>query len=103
MKTEEGYSADIYPWRYTYVRTMSAQHHLMKDLCLTRDIPREMLCGHRAYIVRTYISPGIFFGFQLSTLNEQLNFTVEPKQSNILVILISKTMFLLMFDISNHF
>ena len=25
LKTGEGYSADIYPWRYTYVRTMSAQ------------------------------------------------------------------------------
>ena len=42
---------------------MSAQH-LTKDICPTRDIPREMLCGH--------IAPGIyvrtisFFGFQLS-------------------------------------
>ena len=32
-----------------YVRTMSAQH-LTKDICLTRDIPREMLCGHFADI-----------------------------------------------------
>ena len=43
VKTEEGFSADIYPWRY-----MSAQH-LTKDICLTR----EMLCGHSADIVRT--------------------------------------------------
>ena len=28
---------------------MSAQH-LTKDICLTRDIPREMLCGHSADI-----------------------------------------------------
>ena len=36
------------------VRTMSAQH-LTKDICLTR----EMLCGHSAEIVRTYISRDI--------------------------------------------
>ena len=55
-----------------YVRTMSAQH-LAKDICLTR----EMLCGHSADIVRTYISRDIcphnvrtisFFGFQLCCL-----------------------------------
>ena len=80
VKTEEGYSADIYPWRYTSalcphnVRTMSAQH-------LPREtyILREMLCGHSADIVRTYISRDIcphnvrtisFFGFQLR--NERL-------------------------------
>ena len=49
---------------------MSAQHPT-KDICLTR----EMLCGHSADIVRTYISRDIclnnvrtisFFGFQLS-------------------------------------
>ena len=36
-------------------RTMSA-HHLTKDICLTR----EMLCGHSADIVRTYISRDIY-------------------------------------------
>ena len=40
------------------VCTMSAQH-LTKDICLTRDIPREMLCEHSADIVRTYISRDI--------------------------------------------
>ena len=37
-----------------YVRTISAQH-LTKDICLTREI----LCGHSAVIVRTYISRNI--------------------------------------------
>ena len=43
------------------VHTMSAQH-LTKDICLTMKktyIPREMLCGHSAVIVRTYISRDI--------------------------------------------
>ena len=72
LKTEEGYSAAIVR---TYipgdicshnVRTMSAQH-LTKDICLMR----EMLCGHSADIVWTYIFRDIchvrtmsFFGFQ---------------------------------------
>ena len=51
LKTEEGYSADIYP----NVRTMSAQH-LTRNMCLFH---REMLCGHSADIVRTYISKDI--------------------------------------------
>ena len=45
VKTEEGYSADIHISLEIYVRTMSAQH-LTKDICLTRDICCEMLCGH---------------------------------------------------------
>ena len=39
VKTEEGYSAGLYPWRY------------MSALCLhnkKRHIPREMLCGRSA-------------------------------------------------------
>ena len=49
----------------------------MKDICLTR----EMLCGHSADIVRTYISRNIcphnvrtisFFGFQLRNLQKQV-------------------------------
>ena len=52
LKTEEGYSADIYPWR-----CMSAQH-VTRDICLFR----EMFCGNCAdiaAIVRTYISRDI--------------------------------------------
>ena len=64
MKTEEGYSADIYPWRYMsaqcpyYVRTTSHEGYMSHE----GDVVRK-LCGH--------ISPGIyvrtisFFGFQL--------------------------------------
>ena len=38
VKTGEGFSADIYPWRIEiYVRTMSTQH-LTRDICLARDI-----------------------------------------------------------------
>ena len=64
LKTEEGYSADIYTWRY------------MSTLCLTRDICLFHISFVRccADLVRTlcgHISPGIyvrtifFFGFQL--------------------------------------
>ena len=49
VKTEEGYSADIHPWRY-----MSAQcpHYVSMKKTF---IAREMLCGHSADIVRTYM------------------------------------------------
>ena len=70
LKTEEGYSAEIVPTyipgEEIYVRTMSHKGYMST---------REMLCGHSADIMRTYISRDIcphnvrtvsFFGFQLS-------------------------------------
>ena len=70
LKTEEGYIADIYPRRYTYiclhnVRTMSAQH-------LPREtyILREMFCGHSADIyLQGYICPHYIL-LRFSTLAE---------------------------------
>ena len=50
MKTEERYSANIYPWT-----DMSAQYPHYVSMKKTY-IPREMLGGHSADIVRTYIS-----------------------------------------------
>ena len=51
---------------------MSAQH-LTKDICLTRDIPREMLCEHSADIyLQGYMSalyPSSVFSSALKLCN----------------------------------
>ena len=61
LKTEEGYSTDIYPWRY-----ISAQCPHYVSMKKTY-IPREMLCGHSAdiYLQRYIVRTMSFFDFQL--------------------------------------
>ena len=76
LKTEEGYSADIYPWRYMSVQCRHNDRTTSHERYMSHEgyILRETVCGHSADI----ILQGYMYALYISSV-----FTSEVKMGRI--------------------